>query len=255
MQATRWRARLDSRLADRRSSRQRVPSPAGDGTCHPLSPRLPVTGTSARVRHGDDHHTVRFNSVDDAERKTPQQVSTGTVLKRRPCLWEPSDCRFRSVHFLAEGRRRRGTALRVPACGSFRLLERFPEVLKFAGHGRLPRECVGAPPTRAASGRCLRRADQVDRESRLTTPLRRPRRPRSRDSESALRRVRPVLRRRVGALRLGALWHPWQQINSSMTLDGLLDEGPLSGSQLNVHRAILRRYCSQGGPLYGPRSA
>jgi hypothetical protein len=43
------------RLADRRSSRQRVPSPAGDGTCHLLSPRLPVTGTSARVRHGDDH--------------------------------------------------------------------------------------------------------------------------------------------------------------------------------------------------------
>src|SRR5207237_5726335 len=132
----------------------------------------------------DDQDAALFNSIDNAERESPQKIATRAVFMCWPSVREADDCRFGSVYLLAEGYRSCRAALGVPARGSFGFFESFVEVFKLASHGRLPRGCGDALPTMESSWRCRRRFDRGALESRQTTPLPRPRPPRSRDFES-----------------------------------------------------------------------
>ena len=177
-----------------------------------LQSRFPVSGSPTRVRHGDDQDAASLDSIDNAERKALKQVPACSVIIRRPRLRQPKDRRFGRVDFIAESCSRGYAALRVPARGRLCFLERFFEVFKLAGHGRLPRGCDDAPPTMELSWPYRHRLDRGVRESRRTTPLQRRRLLRLRGFESARQRVRLALRQKVEALLPGAAWHPYRNI-------------------------------------------
>ena len=176
-----------------------------------LDSRLPISRPSARVHDRNDQDSTVFDAVHDAEWETLQEVSTRSVVERRPRLRQSRDCRFGRVKFATECRSRSYAALGVPARRSLCFVERFFEVLKLAGHGGLPRGCDDVPPTRKWSWRFPRRRDRAAYESRRTTPPRRRRRRRLRGFESARRRARPALRQTVEVLRRGAAWRPYGQ--------------------------------------------
>jgi hypothetical protein len=76
--------------------------------------RLPVPRPSVPVRHGHDQDAVRFDAVDDAEWKAPEQVSPRVVIEPRPCVRKASDGRFGGIHLIAEDRGGRGASFRIP---------------------------------------------------------------------------------------------------------------------------------------------
>jgi hypothetical protein len=170
------------------------------------------------MRHPHDQDAASFNAIDDAERKALEQVSARSVVERRPCVGKAQNRRFGSIDFTAECYGRSDAPLSVPARGRLCLFERFFDVLKLAGHGRLPRGCDDAPPTMESSWRCPRRLDRAGRESRQTMPLQRPRRLRVRDSESAHLRVRLALPQKGEELRTGAVWRPCRNTISRCSL-------------------------------------
>ena len=173
-----------------------------------LHSRLPVPGPSMPVRHGHDQDTARFDAVDDAEWKAPEQVSTCALIEPRPYVRKASDGRFGCIQFIAESHSCRGASFCIPAGRRLRFCERLLEILNLAGHVRLPRECGDAPRTTEWSWPCPRRLVRAETESRRTMPPLRRRRSRSRDSESARPPGRLALRQKAVAPRTGAVWHP-----------------------------------------------
>jgi hypothetical protein len=169
---------------------------------------LPVSRPSMAVRDGHDQNALRFDAVDDAEWKAPKQIAARVVVEARPCIRKASDGRFGCSDFIAEGSGRRSATFCIPARRRFRLLERFVEILKLAGHVRLPRGCGDAPPTTEWSRHCPRRRVRVGTESRQTMRPPHRRRLRARDSESARQRARLALHQKVEAPRTGVAWHP-----------------------------------------------
>ena len=206
-----------------------------------LASRLPVARSSPSVRDSDDQDAILLNSVDDAERKSSEQIAPRSVLVRRPCFRQTSNRRFGCIHFFAKGSRSRRAALCVPTRDAFRLLESFFKVFKCASHGRLPHGCGDVLRTRQWSWRCRRRLDRDARESPQTMPLPRPRRPRVQDSESVRQRVRLVLRQRAEALQPVTVWHPWGQRNSLTTRQRLTRDSVAKTQcrQPDVHTDIL----------------
>src|SRR5688500_16266904 len=64
-----------------------------------LASRLPVPRSSSSVRDSDDQDATLLHSVDDAERKSSEQVAPRSVLVRRPCFRQTSNRRFGCIHF------------------------------------------------------------------------------------------------------------------------------------------------------------
>ena len=191
-----------------------------------LSPRvarLPIAWSSARMRHGHDQDATSFDSIDNAEREAPKQISTRSVIECRPLEVRMSD----SAVSISAANAAAAVGLRsAPARGCFCLLESFVEIFKFAGHGRPPRGCGVSPPNMESSWRCRRRLDRGELEFPPTTPPRRRRPLQRRDSESALRRARRALRQRVEALRPRAAWHPCLNIITHLARGGRLGFWP-----------------------------
>ena len=89
-----------------------------------------------RVRDRDDQNSIRFNTIDDVERKPAKEVPAGVVIVRRPRLRKASYRRFRGVQLVAEFDSGSRAAFRIPTCGALGLVDSFLKDLKIAGHGR-----------------------------------------------------------------------------------------------------------------------
>jgi len=74
------------------------------------------------MRHSDNQHSLRFDSVDDAEREAAEQVSAGSLIKPRPCFWELRYGGLGRIDFLAEGQGGGRAALGVPTGRSLGLV-------------------------------------------------------------------------------------------------------------------------------------
>ena len=167
------------------------------------------------MRDGHDQDAAIFDSINNAKRKSAQQVSARSAVERWPCLRKANDRRFGRVYLVAECGSGCCAALCVPARCSFCLFQSFLEIFKLAGHGRLPRGCDDAPPTMGLSWRCPRRLDRAAPESLQTTPLQRQGLLPLRGFESVHRRARLALRQTAEELLPGAVWHPYLKISTS----------------------------------------
>jgi hypothetical protein len=173
-----------------------------------LQSRLPVPRAPMPVRHSDDENDTGLDPVDDAEWIASEQVPPCVVIEPRPRLGKARYGRFGLIDLVAETRGRHRTPLVVPTGSSLGLFEGFSEILNLSSHVRRLRECADAPPTMEPSWRRLHRLARAARESRLTTPPQRRRRPRSRDSGSVPPPERHALRRRAEAPQQAAAWNP-----------------------------------------------
>ena len=54
------------------------------------------------MRQGNDDYPTRFDTIDNAEWKSPKQVPPGAVLELWVCFGQPQDCGLRRVDLFAE---------------------------------------------------------------------------------------------------------------------------------------------------------
>ena len=228
-----------------------------------LSPRFPIAGPTPAVRHSDDQNASRLDAIDHAEWKTAQQVAPRAVIERRPRIRESNNGGLGRIDFLAEGRGGRRAARGVPASRRLSFFEGLAEVLKLAGHGRLPRGCDDGPPTRGWSRRSRHRPVRAAPESPPTTPLPRPDPRRDPGFESAGPPAQRALHPRGGAPRPTAVRHPSQERNTGTGTPRDLSAGEnfgirSSAEHVNSQRSNdprrLARTCSRSAVTTGCQS-
>jgi len=155
--------------------------------------------TAMAMSDRDDQDARALDPVDDAKRKSPQQVPTRSVVVRWPRVGQHADGRLRLGEFRLEPGRCSGTASGVPLSCRRGFDYGFFEILKVEGHVGLPRECADGLLTTAPCSPHRRRRDRAAPESRRTTPLLPRRRLRARGSESIRQRAPRAPRLRVSA--------------------------------------------------------
>lgn len=75
---------------------------------------LPVSGSAASVRHGNDDDSVGLNVINDAEWIPAQEIAPSAVLECWPRLWLLRYCEVGNLEFGVETFRRRRTPFGVP---------------------------------------------------------------------------------------------------------------------------------------------